>query len=126
MSRGFDAQLGLYNALGDHWKHTLGSGYDWHSNQTIDFSAAGVYSGELIRNAAVKFLEQHSAAEPKQPFFLYLPFQEAHSPYQAPKQYADMYPELSAYPEQQNLAGMVTHTGACGFTDACDDPVQML
>jgi hypothetical protein len=41
------------------------------------------------------------------PFFLYLPFQECHAPFQVDKSYADLYPDLGD--EMQMLCGMVTY-----------------
>ena len=105
--RGFDHQSGLYNAKGDHFAHTIDGGYDWHVNELSQPAFAGNYSGELVRDDAVAFIRTAH-----QPFFLYVPFQEAHSPYQAPQRYLDMYPELSATPEKQNLAAMLSHNDA--------------
>ena len=56
-------------------------GYDWHRNQTTDWTLEGQYSGDLVRDNAVSFIRERSL-EPHVPFFLYVPFQEAHSPYQ--------------------------------------------
>lgn len=105
--RGFDFQSGIYNARADHFTHDTDGGYDWHVNETTDISLKGQYSGNLVRDNAVDFIHTHSNSD--KPFFLYLPFQEAHSPYQVDKKYREMYPELDAYPERQNLAGMITH-----------------
>merc|ERR1712166_46309 len=112
MSRGFDEQSGIYNALADRYTHDAYGGYDWHRNQTTDWTLEGQYSGDLVRDNAVSFIRERSL-EPHVPFFLYVPFQEAHSPYQAPQKYLDMYPEMASTPERQNLAGMVTHTDEC-------------
>lgn len=110
MSRGFDRQSGIYNALADHYTHDAYGGYDWHLNQTTILSLEGRYSGDLVRDDAVAYIEERaSLGADAPPFFLYLPFQEAHSPYQAPYNYTDQYPEFASQPETQNLAGMVTH-----------------
>jgi arylsulfatase I/J len=109
-SRGFDYQSGLYNAMGDHFEHTIDGGYDWHVGEVTQTGFRGNYSGELVRDDSVAFIWRLSNGSA--PFFLYAPFQEAHSPYQAPAAYLDMYPELSATPEKQNLAGMLSHNDA--------------
>ena len=59
-------------------------GYDWFSNGAPDKTANGTNSAELIRAQAVDFLSRQ-AHERRQgrhkPFFLYLPFQNIHAPY---------------------------------------------
>merc|ERR1719323_2418159 len=85
--------------------------YDWHVNQTIAEQYRGQYSGNLVKDNAIDYIQRRAKlGADAPPFFLYLPFQEAHSPYQAPKKYRDMYPHLASKPESQNLAGMITHT----------------
>merc|ERR1712048_584683 len=108
--RGFDFQSGIYNALADHYTHEIDGGYDWHVNDSVALEVKGIYSGDLVRDDAVQFVNDmvHGSNSTK-PFFLYLPFQEAHSPYQVDKRYRDMYPSLADAPEEQNLAGMLTH-----------------
>jgi len=69
----------------------------------------GKYSGELVRDDAIAFIEEMARANGTKPLFLYIPFQEAHSPYQVSKEYREMYPELSGKLDGQNLAGMLTH-----------------
>lgn len=108
--RGFDRQSGIYNAQADHYTHEIGGGYDWHVNERTDLSLKGQYSGDLVRDDSVKFIQEMAQPTNRtKPFFLYIPFQEAHSPFQVDKKYQDMYPELDGMTERQNLAGMVTH-----------------
>ena len=79
-------------------------------------------SGNLVRDNAIDYIQRRAKlGADAPPFFLYLPFQEAHSPYQAPQKYKDMYPHLASKPESQNLAGMITHTD-----DMVEDIVQTL
>ena len=81
-----------------------------------------LYSGNLVRDNAIDYIQRKAKlGADAPPFFLYLPFQEAHSPYQAPQKYKDMYPHLASKPESQNLAGMITHTD-----DMVEDIVQTL
>ena len=105
--RGFDQDEGLFQAAGDHYEHMAG-GYDWHVNDEIDFSARGIYSGNLVRDASVKWIKEQQ--ESTKPFFLYVPFQECHSPFQVDQMYKDLYPQLANSTVRQTLAGMVTHT----------------
>ena len=106
MARGFDEQSGIYNALADHYTHYCGPGYDWHTNQSTNLTVLGTYSGELVRDDAVAYLRTR-ALQPTRPFFLYVPFQEAHSPFEAPDEYKALYPELAWNSDLQNLAGTV-------------------
>jgi arylsulfatase A-like enzyme len=76
-------------------------GYDWFKSDPTnttgvsepDFSANHTNSATLIRDAAIDFLGRHKAADAtgKQPFFLYLPFQNIHGPYTCEKTYRDEY-----------------------------------
>jgi arylsulfatase A-like enzyme len=42
------------------------------------------YFTELVAEEAVRWLNEHTARAPSQPYFLYLPFTAPHSPYQGP------------------------------------------
>jgi hypothetical protein len=86
----------------------MAGGYDWHVNDEIDFSARGIYSGNLVRDASVNWIKEQQ--ESTKPFFLYVPFQECHSPFQVDQMYKDLYPQLANSTVRQTLAGMVTHT----------------
>ena len=126
MARGFDEQSGFYTGAVDHYTHLRvedsPQGYDWHVNQTFSKECIGKYSGNLVRDNAVDYIQrQAKLGEDAPPFFLYLPFQEAHSPYQVDQKYKDMYPHLASKPETQALAGMITHTD-----DMVEDIVQAL
>ncbi len=54
------------------------------------FWKGGTHWSEVVRNDALGFLEDAKAHD--QPFFMYLAFNAAHDPRQAPKEYVDMYP----------------------------------
>ena len=78
--------------------------------ETTDLSYRGKYSGEIVRDDAVAFIRNQSSTTQAKPWFLYVAFQEAHSPYQVDAKYRALYPQLQKYPQSQNLAGMITHT----------------
>ena len=65
--RGFDHDEGLYQAAGDHYEHMDG-GYDWHVDDETDWSARGVYSGNLVRDATVAYIKEQQRST--KPFFL--------------------------------------------------------
>ena len=54
------------------------------------FWKGGTHWSELLRDDALDFLEDAKAHD--QTFFMYLAFNAAHDPRQAPKEYVDMYP----------------------------------
>ncbi|MEQ9438716.1 MAG: sulfatase-like hydrolase/transferase [Cyclobacteriaceae bacterium] len=54
------------------------------------FWEGGTHWSEVLRNDALQFIEEASAQEA--PFFMYLAFNAAHDPRQAPKEYVDKYP----------------------------------
>jgi arylsulfatase A-like enzyme len=49
------------------------------------------HSSELIADAAVSFLEDHSKSDRKQPFFCYVSFTAPHDPRDAPPQFLEPY-----------------------------------
>ena len=61
-----------------------------------------------MRENAVAYIQRQKGIS--SPFFLYVPFQEAHSPDQVDQKYKDLYPALQSTPQNQALAGMITHT----------------
>eukprot|EP00937_MAST-01D_sp_MAST-1D-sp2_P004705 g4705.t1 len=79
-------------------------GYDWFKSNPAkgisepDFSANNSNSVDLIRDAAVGFLQRRQqrrqhGGEPDggKPFFLYLPFQNIHGPYTTQQKFFDLY-----------------------------------
>jgi arylsulfatase A-like enzyme len=54
------------------------------------FWAGGKHWSEIVADDGINFLE--NAKKNKKPFFMYLAFNAAHDPRQAPKKYVDMYP----------------------------------
>jgi len=113
--RGFDAYEGflqgcqsVYTHVSDCCEHRPNTGpeesficssrapkwdtrsYDWWKNNEPDFSANHIKSTHLITRAAEEFIEKHQMEEDK-PFFLYMSYQNVHSPITTDNQYKDMY-----------------------------------
>jgi arylsulfatase B len=61
------------------------------------------YTTTLIGKDAVKYINAQDASKP---FYLYLTFNAPHTPYQAPKEYIDRYPNIQD-PTRRTYAGMV-------------------
>ncbi len=76
------------------------------------FWEGGTHWSEVVANNGLEFLEQ--AAKDEKPFFMYLAFNAAHDPRQAPKEYVDRYPLdriklpesfLPEYPYAEEICG---------------------
>ena len=75
---GYNRPLGVTDTLWKPWKTEFG-GY-WQG---------GKHWSEVVKEDAVAFLD--SAAQRKDPFFMYIAFNAPHDPRQSPKEYVDMY-----------------------------------
>jgi arylsulfatase B len=76
--RGFTYFYGHYNGALDYFTHVREREVDWHrGNDTVKEEG---YATDLLAREAVKFVEESPADAP---FFLYLPFNAPHSPFQA-------------------------------------------
>lgn len=77
--QGFDDFWGLGSGEGDHFTHVDRSGYqDWWHNDTLKHEDG--YSVDLITKHSVEFIHRHR----NEPFFLYVPHQAIHFPWQGP------------------------------------------
>jgi arylsulfatase A-like enzyme len=103
MRRGFTNQYGHYNGALDYFTHERDGGFDWHQNDKICHDEG--YSTTLVGQHAAQFVADNAG---KKPFFLYVPFNAVHSPYQPPKGGIDAYPNLKG--DRKNYAAMLTAT----------------
>jgi arylsulfatase A-like enzyme len=106
MRRGFTSQYGHYNGALDYFTHERDGGLDWHQNGKA-LREEG-YSTDLIGKHAAEFVAENAAK--KKPFFLYVPFNAVHSPYQPPKGGTDAYTKLKGV--RKDYAAMLTATDA--------------
>lgn len=99
--RGFDHQYGHYNgAIDDYFTHQRDGGHDWHRDDEPVYEDG--YSTFLLADEAVRLIRRHDGSKP---LFLYVPFNAAHGPYQAPPGYTKPYAHL---PEpRRTYAGVV-------------------
>jgi arylsulfatase A-like enzyme len=100
--RGFDYQYGAMIGELDYFTHEEHHVLDWYRNNKPVREKG--YTTTLIGSDAARFIEKHDASAP---FYLYLTFNAPHTPYQAPKEYIDRYPNI-ADPTRRIYAGMVT------------------
>lgn len=100
--RGFDYQYGAMIGELDYYKHSDDGVLDWFRNNKPVHEKG--YTTQLLGADAVKYIQRQS---PDRPFYLYLTFNAPHTPYQAPKEYVDRYPNIPD-PTRRTYAGMVT------------------
>jgi arylsulfatase A-like enzyme len=84
----------------DYFTHERGGIHDWHRDDQPCKDEG--YSTHLIaREACTRIREK----KPDKPFFLYLPFNAVHGPYQVPDSYTQPYAQLA--PKRRTYAGMI-------------------
>src|SRR5438477_3407510 len=100
--RGFDYQYGPLIGELDYFTHEQHGVTGWYRDNKLVKEEG--YTTTWLGNDAVTFINENNAATP---FFLYLAFNAPHTPYQAPKEYIDRYPNI-ADPTRRTYAGMVS------------------
>lgn len=100
--RGFDHQYGPLIGEIDYFTHEAGGKTDWYRNNEVVKEKG--YSTTLLGDDAVKLIEKH---DPAKPLFLYLAFNAAHTPYQAPEEYLAKYKNIED-PSRRAYAGSIT------------------
>ena len=79
--QGFDQFTGYVSGNVDYHAHIDQMGYlDWWQDTIIDNEEG--YTTDLITEYGVKFLKENNPAKTGKPFFLYLPHEAPHGPYQ--------------------------------------------
>jgi arylsulfatase A-like enzyme len=100
--RGFDYQYGAMIGELDYFTHEEHGVLDWYrDNKPVREKG---YTTQLLGKDAVRYIGRQTA---EKPFYLYLAFNAPHSPYQAPKEYIDRYPDI-VDPTRRTYAGMVS------------------
>ena len=100
--RGFDYQYGPLIGEIDYFSHQQHGVVDWYRDNVRVVEEG--YSTTLLGNKAVKLINEHDAATP---LYLYLAFNAAHTPYQAPPEYLERYKDI-ADPSRRAYAGSIT------------------
>ncbi|MCF1708648.1 arylsulfatase [Tabrizicola sp. J26] len=101
MQRGFESFYGATVGEIDHFTHESHGVPDWYRGNEPVVEAG--YDNILFGDEAVKVIKEQDG---KEPFFLYLAFTAPHTPYQAPKEYLDRFPDIKD-PNKQAYAAMV-------------------
>lgn len=77
-NQGFSHFYGCYNGAVDYFTHEREGEVDWHRNEQTVFEEG--YTTDLIATEASRFIE---SVPQNEPYFLYVPFNAPHSPFQA-------------------------------------------
>ncbi|HWH71676.1 MAG TPA: sulfatase-like hydrolase/transferase, partial [Candidatus Sulfotelmatobacter sp.] len=101
LAHGFTSFYGHYNGAIDYFDHTREGEMDWHRNQRAVREEG--YSTDLLGADAAKFIREAPAGKP---WFLYLPFNAPHGPFQAKPADLEKYPQFKM-PERRAYAAMV-------------------
>lgn len=100
--RGFDNFYGCLVGEIDHFEHESHGVVDWYRDNQLDNQPG--YDTTLFGAEAVRVIAEH---DPSTPLFMYLAFTAAHTPYQAPAEYLDLYPEMEDS-ARRAYAGMIS------------------
>jgi len=88
-ARGFTHFVGCYNGAIDYFTHEREGECDWH-HDSLTVHETG-YSTDLIAAEAARFIRESPEGKP---WFLYVPFNAPHSPYQAKEEDLKKYPQF--------------------------------
>lgn len=90
--RGFDYAFGFAGAFSGYYAtHKLRELHPIYRNGVIVDERE--YLTFAFRREAVKFIEKQAGAD--KPFFLYLPFNAIHTPFEAPQEYLNKFPDVN-------------------------------
>ncbi|KAI8484767.1 hypothetical protein Bbelb_375300 [Branchiostoma belcheri] len=102
--RGFDSFYGYHHGEEDYYTHKDEMGLDFWDGKTSVSDQNGVYSTELFASRAEDIINQH---DPNTPLFLYLPFQNVHTPHQVPSSYTQTFSTVQD-DDRKTILGMAT------------------
>ncbi len=120
--RGFDFYYGFVRHKDGHFHYPKEDKREvWENEREVSADLDRCYTADLFTARAKKWISEHVAAQPKQPFFLYLAYDTPHAKLQLPP---------CAYPEGGGVKGGVQWQGkpgamintAHGEMDAWMDP----
>ena len=102
LHRGFDHHYGHYLGAIDYYTHSRDGGLDWHRNgQPVREEG---YSTDLVANESVRLIKERN---PEKPFFLYVPFNAVHGPFQPPQEEAFNTPYQHLASPRREYAAMI-------------------
>ncbi len=102
MQRGFESFYGATVGEIDHFEHASHGVPDWYRDNTPIVEKG--FDNILFADEATRVIEKHDT---KEPLFLYLAFTAPHTPYQAPQDYLDRFPNITD-PNAKAYAAMIS------------------
>lgn len=106
--RGFDSSLVYLNGNEDHYTQYFGilEGIDLFADDVPAFGKNGTYGAFMYAAHHLAAVQTFAAGVPgKQALFLYMPWQNTHSPYEVPPQYLDA--TVTNTGDKQTMFGMI-------------------
>ena len=108
-ARGFQSFFGFYGGAEDYLTHKSGKGIDYRNGTQPVGNLEGTYSAVTFAAEAQRVVREHaSGSDAEKPLFLYLAFQNVHSPQEVPESYVDPYNKTIANKQRRRFAGMVS------------------
>ena len=105
INRGFDTSSGFLYGAEDHFtQRDGGCAVDYWKDHEPD-TRNGTYDAYTYREDLNNILTAH---DPTTPMFLYLPLHNVHGPFQAPKEWLDVYPEGTICDFRRTYQAMVS------------------
>ena len=104
INRGFDTSSGFLNGGEDHITAKYQCAVDFWKNNAPD-PRNGTYDAYSYRDDLTDILKAHDT---KDPFFLYLPLHNVHSPYEAPEEWLNKYATNSTCKFRRTYQAMVS------------------
>ena len=89
LNQGFNFYIGHYNGNIDYFTHFREGELDWHRGFEANFDEG--YSTDLIADAAVDYIDRRAGDGP---FFLYVPFNAPHTPFQVPDKWLPPFAQV--------------------------------
>jgi len=116
LNQGFKFFLGHYNGNIDYFTHLREGELDWHSGFETNFDEG--YSTNLIADTSVDYINRHAGDGP---FFLYVPFNAPHAPYQVPEKWLSPFASVKDERRRVYMAMVAALDDAIGrILDAID------
>jgi arylsulfatase B len=101
LAHGFTSFYGCYNGAIDYFTHVREGEVDWHRDEKTVREEG--YSTDLLGTEAVRFINE---APPGKPWFLYVPFNAPHAPFQAKPEDLKKYAHIAQL-DPRSYAAMV-------------------
>lgn len=101
--RGFDSFYGYYNGQEDHYTHKVFDILDFRDNKEPVRDLNGKFATFAYAERAERIIKSHNSSTP---LFLYMAFQNVHTPLQAPANYTAKYSFIKDE-SRRTYAGMV-------------------